>query len=177
MESFAAVAFLLTVFLGSAEQKEPRDVPEILKVSAGQKLVLHAHATGSQIYVCKAGADQKLAWVLKAPDATLFDSKKAVIGTHYAGPTWKHKDGSEVTGKKAAQQDAPDAHSIPWLRLEAIGHTGDGIFSRVTEILRLHTKGGQPPPAADCKEPKPDSEVKIPYSADYYFYAPAAQRP
>jgi len=177
MGSFAGVAFLLQFFLGAAQQKPPRAVPESLRVPAEQELLLHAQATGFQIYVCQAGQDQKAGWGLKAPEATLLDSRGKEIGKHYAGPTWKHKDGSEVTGKVAARQDSPDPNSIPWLLLNANGHTGDGIFSRVTAIQRLHTKGGQPPAAAGCDESKLGTEVKTPYSADYCFYAPAAHTP
>jgi hypothetical protein len=77
-------------------------IPPELTPPAGAKLVLKAHATGSQIYSCKTGTDGAFQWTLKAPDADLHDSKGAVIGHHFAGPTWKHKDGSEVTGKASA---------------------------------------------------------------------------
>lgn len=149
------------------------DVPDKIKAPAGEEVVLQAHATGYQIYVCQAGADGKLAWSLKAPDAELHDEQGAVIGRHYAGPTWKDKDGSEVTGKAVGRADAPDSDSIPWLLLTATGHSGDGVLSRVSSIQRIHTKGGQPPAAADCNSAKQNLEVKTTYTADYYFYAPA----
>jgi len=40
-------------------------------------------------------------------------------------------------------------------------------------VQRINTKGGMPPPDADCNTAKVSTEVKSPYSADYYFYAPA----
>jgi len=171
MNPTAAAALLSLLFLKAAQQGPPTDVPDNLKVPAGQELILHAKGTGSQIYVCQAGPG--LAWMLKAPEATLLDSHGKEIGTHFGGPTWKHKDGSEVTGKVAAMREAPQPDDIPWLLLNANTHTGDGIFSRVSFIHRLHTKGGRPPAAATCDESRRGSEVKIPYSADYYFYAPA----
>ena len=118
-------------------------------------------------------ADGKLAWALKAPEAELHDQQGAVIGRHFAGPTWKDNDGSEVTGKAVAKVDAPDANSIPWLLVSVTGHSGDGVFSRVTSIQRIHTKGGLPPAASDCASSKQSVEVKSAYTADYYFYAPA----
>jgi hypothetical protein len=148
-------------------------IPADIKAPAGEKLVLKAHATGSQIYTCKAGADGALQWTLKAPDAELHDKKGGVIGHHFAGPTWKHKDGSEVTGKASAHVDSPDADSIPWLLVSATGHTGDGVFARVSSIQRINTKGGKPPAASECDASKSGTESKITYSADYYFYAPA----
>jgi len=38
-------------------------------------------------------------WLFKAPEAQLTDSAGKKIVHHSRGPTWKHVDGSEVTGK------------------------------------------------------------------------------
>ena len=149
------------------------DVPDKIKAPAGEEVVLQAHASGSQIYVCQSGTNGQPAWVLKAPEAELYDQKGATIGRHSAGPTWKNNDGSEVTGKAVARVDSPDADSIPWLLVSATGHSGEGVLSHVTSIQRIHTKAGLPPPAAECSAAKQNVEVKSSYSADYYFYAPA----
>jgi Protein of unknown function (DUF3455) len=148
----------------------------LLTPPAGAKLVLKAHATGSQIYTCKAGADGGKAgadgafqWVLKAPEADLHDKKGAVIGRHFAGPTWKHADGSEVTGKASVHVDSPDAASIPWLLVSATGHTGQGVFAKVSSIQRINTNGGKA--TGQCDSSKDGTESKSGYSADYLFYA------
>ncbi len=155
-------------------QNIPRpDVPDKINAPSGEQVVLLAHASGSQIYVCQPGSDGKLAWTLKAPDAELHDQQGATIGRHYAGPAWKDNDGSEVTGKAVARIDSPDPDSIPWLLVTATGHSGKGVLSLVTSIQRVHTKDGLPPPAADCTAAKQNVEVKSSYTADYYFYAPA----
>src|SRR5271157_1351145 len=159
--------------LASGQGVSRPDVPDKIKAPAGEEVVLQVQASGSQIYVCQPGTDGKLAWVLKAPDAELHDQRGAIIGRHYAGPTWKHNDGSELTGKAVARVDSPDSDSIPWLVVSVTAHSGDGVLSRVTSIQRIHTKGGLPPPAADCNTPKQNLEVKSSYTADYYFYAPA----
>jgi hypothetical protein len=159
--------------LASGQSISRPDVPDKIKAPAGEEVVLQAHATGSQIYVCQAGTDGKFAWSLKAPEAELHDQQGAVIGHHYAGPTWNERDGSEVKGKAVAKVDAPDADSIPWLLVNVTNRSGDGVLSRVTSIQRIHTKGGQPPPAADCNSSKQSTEYKSSYSADYYFFAPA----
>ena len=148
------------------------DVPEKLNAPAAENVVLVAHATGSQIYVCQPAADGHLAWVLKAPDAELHDQHGAVIGRHFAGPTWKDNDGSAVTGKAVAKADAPDPDSVPWLLVTVTSHSGEGVLSPVTTIQRIHTKGGQPPASAECTAAKQNAEVKSSYTADYYFYAP-----
>src|ERR1700686_566676 len=118
---------LLLLFASWQAVSRP-EVPEKLAAPATEEVILRAHATGSQIYVCQAGSDQKLAWTLKAPEAELFDAGGKSIGRHYAGPTWKHVDGSEVTGKVAARQDSPDVDAIPWLLLSASGHSGSGVL-------------------------------------------------
>jgi hypothetical protein len=148
-------------------------IPDEIKAPAGEKLLLKAHATGFQIYTCKAAGDRAAQWELKGPDAELHDRKGAVIGHHFAGPTWKHNDGSEVTGKASAHVDSPDADSIAWLLLSATGHTGDGVFAKVSSIQRINTKGGKPPASAGCTAANNGAESKAAYSADYYFYRPA----
>jgi hypothetical protein len=168
-------ALCMTVFLGGsmvAAAAGPQ-IPAEIKVPAGEKLVLKTHATGYQIYTCKAAAGAAGQWELKGPDAELHNAKGAVVGHHSAGPTWKHKDGSEVTGKASAHVDSPDANSVPWLLLAATGHTGEGVLAKVSNIQRLNTKGGKPPAAAECTTANNGAESKSAYSADYYFYAPA----
>jgi hypothetical protein len=161
------------VLQARAQGNSHPDVPESIKAPAGEQLVLKAHASGSQIYVCRPGADGKLSWTLKAPEAELRDDQGKVIGHHYAGPAWKHNDGSEVTGKAVARADSPKADSIPWLLVKAAGHSGSGVFASVTTIQRINTQGGQPPAATECGAAKENAEVKSSYTADYYFYTPA----
>jgi hypothetical protein len=161
-------------------QVAPRpEVPDAIKAPAGEQVVLVAHAAGSQIYTCGKGDDGKPQWTLKGPEAQLRDAKGALIGHHAAGPSWKHIDGSSVTGKMVAKApppaSSPDAGSIPWLLLTAVSHEGTGAFARVTSIQRVHTKGGQAPAAGKCDPAKPGAEAWIRYAADYYFFAPSAQ--
>jgi Protein of unknown function (DUF3455) len=148
------------------------DVPDAIAVPTGQEVVMFAHATGSQIYSCQAGADGKFSWALKAPDAELKDRNDKVIGQHQAGPTWTLKTGSEVTGKAVAHVDSVDADSIPWLLVNVTSHAGKGALTEVTTIQRVHTHGGKPP-ADGCDASHKDAETKSAYSADYYFFAPA----
>jgi FtsP/CotA-like multicopper oxidase with cupredoxin domain len=166
----AVLAGLAT--LANAQAIPRPDVPQNLIAPDGEQVVLELHASGSQVYTCQQ-ANDKFAWMLKAPEAELHDERGAIVGAHYAGPTWKYKDGSTVTAKAVAKIDSPNADSIPWLLLTASGHSGDGVLSRVTSIQRIHTNGGQPPAAADCSASTLNTQTKTGYTADYYFYAPA----
>jgi hypothetical protein len=168
----AALLTLSAVAQKQAPAKESApDVPDAIQVPTGEEPVLFAAATGSQIYTCAADADGKFAWILKAPEAELHDRKDKVIGQHSAGPTWKLKDGSEVTGKAVAHVDSLDADSIPWLLVSVVRHAGNGQLLNVTTIQRVHTHGGKAQ-SYGCDEQHKDAESKIPYTADYYFFAP-----
>jgi len=153
-------------------QESAPDVPDAIAVPAGQQVSFFVHAKGSQIYTCQAGADGKFTWTLKGPDAELTDRKDKVVGHHSAGPTWKMKDGSEVTGKAIAHVDSLDADSIPWLLVNVESHAGKGQLSNVTTIQRVHTHGGKPG-NDPCDESHKDADTKSEYRADYYFFEPA----
>ena len=152
-----------------AQKVAPPKVPDAIQSRPGEEVVLLAHASGSQIYTCRAGADGKFTWILKAPDAELKDDQGKLIGTHFAGPAWKLTDGSQVTGKAAARADSDDPNSIPWLLVDVVSHSGNGLLTKVTTIQRVHTHGGKAP-AEGCDESHRDAEIKSSYTADYYFY-------
>jgi Protein of unknown function (DUF3455) len=155
----------------NAQKMSSPDVPAAIQAPAGEQVVLVAHASGSQIYTCQAGADGKFGWTLKGPDAELKDQDGKVIGHHFAGPAWKLNDGSEVTGKAIAYVDSPDSGSVQWLLVNVVSHSGQGLLTKVTTIQRVQTHGGKAPPEG-CDESHPNAETKSDYTAAYYFYAP-----
>ena len=146
-------------------------VPDALKVPASQALSLETQATGVQIYQCKASKDdpKRFEWVFKAPEAELFDSAGKRIGRHYTGPTWEADDGSRVVGEVRARDNGPDPNAIPWLLLTAKSTSGNGVFGRTQSIQRVHTTGGKAP-AEGCNQAQVGKEMRVPYTAEYYFY-------
>jgi FtsP/CotA-like multicopper oxidase with cupredoxin domain len=150
----------LAVF-GSITLLPAQPAPVSIEAPAGAKLMLEAKGDGAQVYACTDSH-----WVLKAPDAKLLDAQGQVIGTHFAGPTWRLTDGSEVKGKVIASQPAPDGKSIPWLLLGAVPGSQSGKFTPVAYIRRTETNGGAAP-----KEPCTSGELPVPYTAKYSFYA------
>jgi|SRR5215469_5348607 len=176
-QAVIAVFTLLLVALVASAQKDATDkelapdVPDAIAVPEGLQPVLFVHASGSQIYTCQGDAAGKYKWTLKAPEAELKDRKDKVIGQHIAGPTWKLKDGSEITGKATAHVDALDADSVPWLLLDVVSNSGKGALAKVTKIQRVHTRGGKPG-SDPCDEAHKAAETKSSYTADYYFFAP-----
>jgi hypothetical protein len=172
----AAASLILLMIAGLAtaaipttpsKDKDGPDLPSPLcdhvRVEAGNKLHSRVYADGVQIYRWDG-----LSWVLVGPDATLFANANydGKVGRHYAGPTWESNSGSKVVGARLYGCQ-PDSNSIPWLLLEAVSTSGPGIYSSVTFIQRLNTKGGLPPagPGSFVGE-----KVQIPYTAEYYFY-------
>jgi uncharacterized protein DUF3455 len=147
-------------------------VPPELVVPEGHKLTFMALAKGVQIYECAADASGALAWKLHAPRADLVDDSGATIGSHFGGvdkslppgPYWEAKDGSRVHAGKPVT--APNAGSIPLLRLEAADTSGTGVFSKVSFVHRLDTTGGVAPAGA-CTAGK---TTEVAYTAKYYFY-------
>jgi hypothetical protein len=164
----------------------PGSLPTAIQVPSGATLKLHDHAIGAQVYTCTpsstggaggsgaggAGGSgaTTYSWVLKQPDAVLYDSSFAMVGTHGLGPNWTSTvDGSVVNGMKVAGVNSTATGAIQWLLLQASSNTGTGAFSDVSYVQRLNTAGGVAP-ATGCDATTSGTDTRIPYSADYYFF-------
>jgi hypothetical protein len=146
-------------------------VPDALMVSPGEQVAVSMFAEGVQIYQCKANEQDatKMEWAFKAPEAFLYDNQRNELGKHYAGPTWEANDGSKVIGEVKARADAPTPGTIPWLLLNAKSTEGMGTFGAVTSIHRVDTTGGSAPQDG-CDLNHQGEEMRVPYTANYYFY-------
>ncbi len=103
--------FAISSVISGREYVPRPKVPKILRVPAGQTVLLKALGKGVQIYDCKARADDpsKFEWSFKAPEAELTNEHGDKIAKHYAGPTWEANDGSKVVGEKKAETPAPSS--------------------------------------------------------------------
>ena len=168
----AASAALAAVLAGCATQEvKTASIPDTLRVPSDQMLSREVHATGVQIYECQPSKTDasRMEWVLKGPEADLFDKSGAKFGRHYAGPTWEANDGSKVVGAMKARDDGPDPNAIPWLLLTAASSSPSGTLGRTVSVQRLRTVGGKAP-ADGCIAGQAGREARVPYSADYLFY-------
>jgi hypothetical protein len=137
-------------------------VPDAIAVPKGNEMYLEAHAVGVQIYSCSGQA-----WSLSGPRADLYDRGRK-IGTHFAGPTWQTKDGSQVVGARVSGVNV-DPTAIDWLLLSATSTT-PGNLGKTTYIQRVNTTGGLVPPAADCHAGTAGTVKEVAYTADYRFF-------
>lgn len=163
MRAITALSALLPAVLISAANAGETTIPDAL-IAPGEKLVLTLHAEGAQVYECKTDKDGKLAWTFREPIATLMENGKT-IGRHYAGPNWEHQDGSVVTGRVVGTAIGASESDIPWLKLSAVGHRGDGILANITTVQRVNTQGGALSGACDTA----GLYRSIGYAADYVF--------
>ena len=148
------------------------NVPDKLKPAANESVAMIVPAKGVQIYECRARKDPVggYEWAFVAPEADLFDTRERRIGRHYGGPHWEAVDGSKIVGAVKERADAPVAAAIPWLLLAAKSVGPEGSFSKVTSIQRVNTAGGAAPEAG-CSATATGKSARIPYTADYYFFA------
>jgi uncharacterized protein DUF3455 len=147
------------------------DVPGKIQVEAGHKVFLVGHAVGEQIYSCNATASG-FRWAFVGPRADLYNDHGKLITTHFAGPRWRAKDGSEVLAGRV-DGVTPDATAIPWLLLATVSATPgpDGDRLAGTKFIqRINTTGGLEPPSAQCNAGTAGTTKEVPYTADYYFW-------
>jgi Protein of unknown function (DUF3455) len=164
-----SIVFLAQLWFGVAKAVDVA-IPDAIKVPEGNSAYLTVHAKGDQIFHCvlKTG---EYSWKWHAPEAKLYDSQnQALVGSHGAGPSWTHKDGSSVKAKAIQKIDAPDKDSAAWLLLEVTEHKGDGVLAKATYVQRINTQGGVAP-SSGCDANHLGSEKRVRYSADYVFYS------
>lgn len=177
MNTQTPLLFGLVVSLtaGGYQALAQAEIPADIQTPPDQQLLLRVSAAGNQIYTCQAKTDQApdtpaaFEWTLRAPEAQLLDRQGQTVGQHYGGPSWELNDGSKIVGQLQKKIDAPQTDAIPWLLLQAKSHEGEGILSQVNWIQRVNTVGGKAPEEG-CDRFYQNQEVRVNYSADYYFY-------
>ncbi len=163
---------MLTILSVLAIAAASAPIPPSLAVPANTSLILRAQGRGVQIYICAVQPDQpgRYDWRFVAPEANLFGPDGARIGRHYAGPTWEGADGGKVVGDPRAKAPSPDPTAIDWLLLSAKSANGAGMLGTVSYVQRVDTVGGRAPNGG-CSAANAGKETRVPYSAEYDFYA------
>jgi hypothetical protein len=138
---------------------------------AEQPAALVFTGRGAEIYSCQ-DTGSGYAWVLKGPEARLYNAAGQVVGHHFLGPKWEANDGSRIKGQVLVASPSPEARqrNVPWLVLRADVEQGTGIFGQVRIVTRTNTRGGAAPASA-CGPQQKDQTVNEPYSATYTFFS------
>lgn len=173
-------ATLLSICIGTLAFQQPataqtdpaqKDLPALIQVAAGNKLVLEAQAEGTITYECRKEKDPLTAykWTMVKPQAVLKNSEGKEIGT-YSGPParWAMKDGSFVTGSQVAVSPNGEKN-IPLQLAKADVSGGLGELTAITYIQRVNTKGGAAP-KGKCSESNEGEKAEVDYSAQYRFW-------
>lgn len=167
---FFSAALALIAAPSWAESANTEHFPSAIATPANQVLKLTLFAHGDQVYECRciATTPDKFGWMLREPDADLFDESGAKVGHHSGGPKWELNSGDKVNGQLRSKVQSPDGKGIPWLLLDAKQASGPKL-GKIVSIQRVDTVGGQEP-----DEPVDSTQLgqtkRVKYDATYKFY-------
>jgi hypothetical protein len=97
---------------------------------------LVGHAVGVQIYTCNGST-----WSSAVPRADLYDDNGKLIITHFRGPTWQAKDGSQAVGTVVNKVNL-DPTAIDWVLLSTKTTPGPTVTGSWTQPS---SSGSTPP--------------------------------
>lgn len=149
-------------------------LPDAVKVPAGNKVAMETVGVGDITYECRAKTDAAGAfeWVFVGPQADLNSRSGTKVGTYYGPPaTWASSDGSKITGAQLAVAPAGTGN-IPLQLVKANPASGAGAMMGVTYIQRVATRGGVAP-AEPCASATTGKRAVVKYQADYIFWTAA----
>ncbi|KAJ3317854.1 hypothetical protein HDV06_001095 [Boothiomyces sp. JEL0866] len=148
-------------------------IPPEIRPPSGSNLLAKTFGVGTQNYKCNAGN-----WELESVNAIQSRNRHSleqVEVSYYflptpdangGQPTWMYlNDYSTFTGKPIAKATV-DSNSIPWVVLTRTSGSTSGVFSKVNSVLRVHTKGGNPP-SSGCQQ---GQSIRVGYTAEYWFF-------
>jgi len=145
----------------------PMPVPDALNPDK-LSILQEVSARGVQVYACASNPVDSAGWILKGPDAQLFDLQNKLAGKHYAGPTWEDLQGGKVVGVARIIMPPSVEDAIPWLLLDVKSREGSGPFTRARAVVRMQTTGGIAPHDG-CDGAHAGEERRVPYTANYVF--------
>ncbi|KAJ3317853.1 hypothetical protein HDV06_001094 [Boothiomyces sp. JEL0866] len=155
--------------------------PKEIRAPSGSKLISKTFGVGTQNYKCSAGK-----WALESVNANQYkelrDLEHVDISYFFLNqpdsnggqPSWMYLDDFSVFTGKPIVKVTVDQNSIPWVVLSRTSGSNQGLLSKATTLLRVHTKGGNPP-NTPCNE---GQFIRVRYSAEYWFFSgPSTSRP
>lgn len=148
-----------------------KNLPALIQVAAGNRLVLETTAQSKITYECRKEKEPLTIykWLESSHEAVLKDSDGKELGS-YAGPParWSMNDGSFVTGSQVAVSPNGEKN-IPLQLVKTDVAGGQGVLTAVSYIQRVKTKGGLAP-KTKCSEGNEGEKVEVEYQALYRFW-------
>lgn len=172
--SVLASAALLSACSSMSSMHSQNNLPDAVKVPAGNRVAMQTVGIGEITYECRAKKDMagQFEWAFAGPDAVLNDRSGKQVGKYYGPPaTWEHMDGSKLTGTQLAVAPGGTGN-IPFQLVKANPAVGNGAMTGVTYIQRTATKGGVAPNGL-CDATTKGSKQTVRYQADYIFWKAA----
>lgn len=161
------------LLLGCASPPPAPAVPASL-VPTGEREVDRVATRGVRSYECRAkqGDAASVSWAYIGAESDLLDAQGKTIGRHtFPPPVWELSDGSRIAGGEVrARADAPVPNAEPWILVTVRSTGGQGRLSRVTSLQRVNTTGGVAP-ATKCDVGSVGSKQRVPFTADFVFFA------
>ena len=152
-----------------------RNLPEAIRVPAGNLAVLEAEGRGNLLYECQAvrRAPFEYAWLLRSNGLQLKDSSGRTI-MYYPGARsrWVHSDGSQVMALELIEVPG-DPQNLPLQRAKAEPSKSPGALENVSYIQNHRTQGGVVT-GKPCTAAGLGMRMVVPYEADYVFWRPVS---
>lgn len=152
-----------------------KNLPEAIRVPAGNLAVLEAEGRGNLLYECQAirRAPFEYAWLLRSNGLQLKDSSGRTI-MYYPGARsrWVHSDGSQVSANEMVEVPG-DPQSLPLQRAKAEPSTTPGALEKVSYVQNQRTQGGVVT-GKPCTAAGLGMRMVVPYEADYVFWRPVS---
>src|ERR1700687_1436130 len=167
---FALTALVLIALPAPAAIVEPSGITGTVRVAADEEPAFMLRGEGVQIFECRplVSDPTRFKWDLASPDATLYEEGRSV-GRLTAANIWEAAlDRSTAIGSPRSRQDG-GRNNLPWVLYRADSSGDTGLFAAVTSIQRVNTRGGVAPESG-CDDLHVGDEVRVNFSADYYFY-------
>ena len=147
-------------------------LPDMVRVPAGNEVVLETTAVGVLNYECRANTPTtgSYGWALASPKADLLDRTGKTVAS-YSGPpaTWSYMDGSSVVGTQLTVAPVIGATNLAMQLSKGTPGVGTGLLQNVSYVQRIKTKGGLDF-SKPCTQAEMGDKMTLPYQADYIFW-------
>jgi hypothetical protein len=161
---FSLIFFALLAAVAAAAPTDT-ELPPDFSLQVGHHSLFATPASGDNVYQCVVTANG-YAWRLSGVYAKLLDSDGHLFATQNDIGSFLAIDGGEISGRVVKTIDAGAENGDA---LYAVASSTGGAFSRITDVVRYHVVGGQPP-AQVCDQSALHQTQRVPFKADYAFF-------